>query len=1349
MHAHVLLNVKFGPSADDLRKAYLKNDGEDEEIEKAREEVTAFTQMMGVTAWHPQRNVAHWPPPEGLARERPRENVLRQRFTDVSTDEEYWERYEKLLNRTMLHTCRVGYCLKPPNNNMRRQEDQRAKCRFGFEKAYHGFQPIWDVNGSSLLGHKWMEGYDHAEIGLTSDGKMTDLYLMRNHPRMVSHIPELLSIWQANIEGRPVRSYEQVIRYLLKYMMKEEPNSKPFDAMMRASVEEVDEADPVRKVFTRTLIKSMGNHDLSKQEVMHILNGIPFVTFPRSFVYANVMGTRCIEEDLQAPGEDPNRQVRVKKNIADQYWGRDSDPRYLKACKDYEAGGSSGEEKHPRDVSLYEYASKYRADWIKSNEVKVPHFTPNFSRIPRRLGNKNRYMMFLKSMLLIHVPGAKFEDIELLSLEDLEEECRLFSQTQVCPKLVREEFNESQKEDLKKKKKKPGREDEEDYDLSDDEPLENPRGSQEDLVIEPEVQDFQYEQAEPWERLCGLIDFGDVEAAVLGEDGECLYDHPRFKEGVNAIDWSADARRLGITTPEHFRQLESWLHDTTQTYPLHRNLAASGGLPTDLNQDQFRAFAIVGNHLKQANKRGIANVPQLLLNISGPAGSGKTFWLNTLRRWAQGNFNQDQDFILAAAPTGAAAFLIGGSTLHSLLYLPKLEGGRKMPPLDASRLKSLQDKFRSVAVLIIDEKSMIGQKMFYMISERLKEARPKTQDQPFGGVSIVILGDWRQLPPVFDKALFHNSGGKWVIGYNLYRCFKNTVIFTKVQRQEGEGQKDFRAQLERLGNGEFTSKDWEKWSQRSLKRLPPQERLTFEQTATKACARKQDMQSYNVQRIEALKQPIAPLPAQNDCHEARLQGEKETGLPDSLLLCKGAKIRLSSNLWTAAGLVNGAVGFVQAIIYANGEKPPETLPKAIICTFEGYIGPSFLSSIPKAVPIVPAGRTFYVKGKTCSRKQLPVIPSYALSIHKLQGSTEDKIILDPGPKEFAAGLLFVGATRTRAFEDLALDPMPNFHRFDMVNKKQEIKLRKGEEARMAKLAAETIKKFKTVIANCTEFFRKGSSSVSLPKPPAPPRPNHPAPPKPAPSGPAPPRPAPPRPAPPRPAPPRPAPPRPYPPAPSMPAATVGPQAPTIDGPARTSVFSRTLRRLRPGSSSTVTAGMAQAQKILERRSLDQQFFCKTDTKGDGNCFFHAIADQLTNQDIRDSVAPLARNIPGDHRLIRQRVVDFARSQSDMLLQRDSLLNYLQDEEDEDRRNNPPGRDFLTIWQDYLKGMKKPGTYATELIVLVAAIYFGKDIMVIKDDYVHTVEGSPQPHDPHPMVIVNMGDDHFQSVHPQD
>ena len=167
---------------------------------------------------------------------------------------------------------------------------------------------------------------------------------------------------------------------------------------------------------------------------------------------------------------------------------------------------------------------------------------------------------------MFDVRGGMFEEYRLLSIEELEVECGLFCETSNCPKLVREEFYESQKEDPQKNR-------EGDDDLSDDEPLENPAGSQEDLLIEPEVQDFQYEQAEPWERLYGLIDVGNAEDAVLGDNGECLYNDPRFKEGISGIDWSKDARRLGITTPEDFRQLESWLKDQTQTFPLHRDLS--------------------------------------------------------------------------------------------------------------------------------------------------------------------------------------------------------------------------------------------------------------------------------------------------------------------------------------------------------------------------------------------------------------------------------------------------------------------------------------------------------------------------------------------------------------------------------------------------------------------------------------------------------------------------------------------------------------------------------------------------------------------------------------------------------
>ena len=64
----------------------------------------------------------------------------------------------------------------------------------------------------------------------------------------------------------------------------------------------------------------------------------------------------------------------------------------------------------------------------------------------------------------------------------------------------------------------------------------------------------------------------------------------------------------------------------------------------------------------------------------------------------------------------------------------------------------------------------------------------------------------------------------------------------------------------------------------------------------------------------------------------------------------------------------------------------------------------------------------------------------------------------------------VGATRTKTFEGLALDPMPNFHRFEQVNKSSEIRRRKEEEIRMKNLETNTILKFRTVITDCFDFY---------------------------------------------------------------------------------------------------------------------------------------------------------------------------------------------------------------------------------------------------------------------------------------
>lgn len=63
---------------------------------------------------------------------------------------------------------------------------------------------------------------------------------------------------------------------------------------------------------------------------------------------------------------------------------------------------------------------------------------------------------------------------------------------------------------------------------------------------------------------------------------------------------------------------------------------------------------------------------------------------------------------------------------------------------------------KHVGLLIIDEKSMIGQKIFYYVHKRLQEVFPEQADKPFGGMSIFLLGDWKQLPPVLDTALYQD-----------------------------------------------------------------------------------------------------------------------------------------------------------------------------------------------------------------------------------------------------------------------------------------------------------------------------------------------------------------------------------------------------------------------------------------------------------------------------------------------------------------------------------------------------------------------------------------------------------------
>lgn len=137
----------------------------------------------------------------------------------------------------------------------------------------------------------------------------------------------------------------------------------------------------------------------------------------------------------------------------------------------------------------------------------------------------------------------------------------------------------------------------------------------------------------------------------------------------------------------------------------------------------------------------------LLLLFCRRGGTGKSFLLKVCSKLI--NEMEGHQFLKIAAPTGSAAYNVDGATLHSLLQIPvKFDDKNCAPPLEGDPLQRLQSTFKGTHLLWIDEKSMVSTTRIYQIDQRLKQARPENADLPFGGISVILMGDYAQLPPV-------------------------------------------------------------------------------------------------------------------------------------------------------------------------------------------------------------------------------------------------------------------------------------------------------------------------------------------------------------------------------------------------------------------------------------------------------------------------------------------------------------------------------------------------------------------------------------------------------------------------
>ena len=171
-----------------------------------------------------------------------------------------------------------------------------------------------------------------------------------------------------------------------------------------------------------------------------------------------------------------------------------------------------------------------------------------------------------------------------------------------------------------------------------------------------------------------------------------------------------------------------------------------------------------------------------------------------------------------------AAFHICGRTLHSTLQLPVRTSSYK--DLQGRSLHQLQLTMKNKFYLIIDEMSMLGQRMMAWVDKRLCQATGQL-DIPFGGVSVILFGDFAQLPPVGDRPLYStaSTSSLAVHGHTMYRLFTTVVTLTQALRQAGSDSDTlaFRNLLLRLRDGAVNHDDW-----RMLLQHTPQTVMTLQ-----------------------------------------------------------------------------------------------------------------------------------------------------------------------------------------------------------------------------------------------------------------------------------------------------------------------------------------------------------------------------------------------------------------------------------------------------------------------------------------------------------------------------------------
>lgn len=389
--------------------------------------------------------------------------------------------------------------------------------------------------------------------------------------------------------------------------------------------------------------------------------------------------------------------------------------------------------------------------------------------------------------------------------------------------------------------------------------------------------------------------------------------------------------------------------------------------------------------------------------LTGKAGTGKTTFLKHIVAGCSKR-------LAVVAPTGVAAVNAGGVTIHSFFQLPlcpylpdvkELVTEYQMPEKNRSLRKDRVKILRTLELLIIDEISMVRADILDAIDATLK--RYRKNDRPFGGVQLLMIGDVQQLPPVvtesekpfmdqvYPSPFFFNSRAFRKLGYIV-------IELNKIHRQRDA---EFTSMLNDIRTGSPSDQTLERLN----RRLDPGFEPPSGEYWIRLTTHNHQSDSINREKMDALKGKSMIFKAEIDGNYPESAYPAET----ELRLKKGAQVMFTRNDTSGSSMYfNGKIGTVTELdpeIIVTDENGNE-----IIVNQEKWDNVRYeINPETQEIQAVNDG----------SFTQYPLRAAWAITIHKSQGLTFDRVIIDAG-RAFSFGQVYVALSRCRSLEGIVL-----------------------------------------------------------------------------------------------------------------------------------------------------------------------------------------------------------------------------------------------------------------------------------------------------------------------------------------